>query len=304
MAITFFPAGGLGNQLFQYGVGLANSQRLGVPLHADLRYLTRNAKRSYELDSFSNSIQILQGEEPSPRTLPKFRLNRKDSRASLIREKDHLFDPDLLNVEDESQLLGYFQSWKYLLSVEATVRAQLHQPIMKSEWFKRTQSLLRGLTDWSALHFRADDYRDIKELGVLAPEYYERSLRLIKTHSDRLGRVVIFCQHESDGIRLAQELSLQSPLVLPEQPDSRPLEALLLMSEAPNLVLANSSLSWWSGWLRPERSGLTVAPTPWFRSYAFNSRDLICPNWIQVSQETPQEFGRKTSDDSDSFLRL
>ena len=304
MAITFFPAGGLGNQLFQYGVGLANSQRLGVPLKADLRYLSRNTKRKFELDSFPNSIEVSQEEKRSPLRLPEFGLHRKDSRVPIIREKDHLFDPDLLNVEDGSQLLGYFQSWKYLLSVEATVRAQLDQPLMKSEWFKRTQFLLRGLTDWTALHFRADDYRDIKEIGVLASDYYKRSLRLIKTHSDDLGRVVIFCQHESDGIWLARELSLQRPLVLSEQPDSRPLEVLLLMSEAPNLVLANSSLSWWSGWLRPERIGLTVAPCPWFKSYAFNSRDLIYPTWIQVSEETPQQFGRKTSHDSDGFLRL
>jgi hypothetical protein len=47
--IVVEPLGGLGNQLFVYGLGLAVSRRLGVPLVADMVRLQHDPERKFEL---------------------------------------------------------------------------------------------------------------------------------------------------------------------------------------------------------------------------------------------------------------
>ena len=77
--IVIEPLGGLGNQLFVYGLGLANARRLGVPLVADLLSIRHDQKREFELPSFRNSLDESAIPLPLPAG-PGFQWHRLSSR--------------------------------------------------------------------------------------------------------------------------------------------------------------------------------------------------------------------------------
>jgi hypothetical protein len=61
-------------------------------------------------------------------------------------------------------------------------------------------------------------------------------------------------------------------------PDDAHLD-LTLMAACRHFLIANSSLSWWAGWLG-ERSGKKViAPARWFLAKDKDTRDLLPESW-------------------------
>ncbi len=59
--------GGLGNQLFQYGAGLAVARECGVPLKLDISWFTDSTIRDYSLSNFAVSA-----EQATPSELRRF----------------------------------------------------------------------------------------------------------------------------------------------------------------------------------------------------------------------------------------
>lgn len=297
--ITVFPMGGLGNQLFQYGIGLANATRLGTNLIADNRFISADLKRRFELDSFQSDIATLPSEN---KTKPLGRFSNLVSgslgrswatRDDTCIEADNLFRAEYLEIVDGQRLHGYFQSWKYLISIDQPLRSQLREIRKPSSWYFETESKLKALGKWTGIHVRRGDYLNLQHMGVLGPTYYEKSLDLLRTMS-RDYPVVVFAESKEDSA-LFSESNLKEvgvPILAP--PESRPIESLNLLSQATNLVIANSSFSWWAAWLAGKRAETVIAPTPWLDSYRFRSRDLLHPSWIRVSRESETEFLRFT----------
>jgi hypothetical protein len=121
-------------------------------------------------------------------------------------------------------------------------------------------------------------------MGVIDTTYYERALSLLVKLVGRT-QLVIF----SDDIGAARQLSAlqnqQDAIFIDPPSDSRPLESLLLMSQAHHLVTANSTFSWWAGWLGERKGRWVLCPRPWLDMDTFDERDLIYPTWISVGRD-------------------
>lgn len=287
--IVIEPLGGLGNQLFVYGVGLASSKTLGVPLVADLRSIRHDSKRRFELSTFRNSLHDSRVEVQVP-TGPRFQLHRivgtRLGKNGVFQnfhyETRPGFDERFLHVPDGSRLRGYFQSWKYLESVKGQLQGELRDLINPSPWFTEQFARLSASTGWTGVHVRLGDYKDTPGMQI-SESYYSRAMGLLGAVGS-LQQILVF----SDEVDLAKKMKVwqKFPRVVFVESGGggTPLETMLLMSLADQLVIANSTFSWWAAWLGAREERRVIYPNPW-GNMACENRDLIPPDWIGLGRE-------------------
>jgi hypothetical protein len=287
--IVVEPLGGLGNQLFVYGLGLAVSQRLGVPLVADPIRLQDDRKRSFELSSFRNSLVDLEPDVPPPggpafhlQRLLRSRMQPRGRYGNVHYETHEGFDPRFLQVSDGSRLSGYFQSWRYLETVAGELRNQVRDVRRPSPWYEETKAHLSSLGSWVGVHVRRGDYKQWPGMPV-EDVYYSRALELLLDLGVR-EQILVF----SDEPELARAMPIWRDFpdvtFIGEGPGAKPVETMLLMSLASHLVIANSTFSWWSAWLGSAEGRRVVFPRPW-GDKAFENRDLVPPSWIGIGRD-------------------
>jgi hypothetical protein len=289
--IVVEPLGGLGNQLFVYGLGLAVSRKLGVPLVAGLGRIEGDKKRKFELPSFNNSLADIPVDVPIPsgpayHLLHRaFGLRREPSGQfrNFYYEREPGFDARFLEVPDGSRLRGFFQSYRYLESVADDLRDEIWDLREPSDWFKEQTNRLKSMGSWVAVHVRLGDYKELPGMRV-AENYYERALRLLASLG-AANKIVVF----SDEIALAQEMAVwrshKDVVFIGDDPQSKPIETMLLMALASDHVIANSTFSWWSAWMGKKEGQRVVCPRPWGNT-TYETRDFLPADWITVGRET------------------
>ena len=105
-------------------------------------------------------------------------------------------------------------------------------------------------------HLRHGDYEDLKDIyGILDTNYYSRIM---------LERKWVSCVVVSDNPSVPGEVLRDLPNALylgPHQVSA--WEAFAIMSQAKELIIANSTFSWWAGKVCQLRGGKVFAPKPW-----------------------------------------
>jgi hypothetical protein len=295
--IKIEPLGGLGNQLFVYSVGLANSRRLGVELVVDLRNYAGYDWHDYELASFQNAISH-ESRHRIPLRLLNFisKLTRKlerirflESLGASVRETENQFDSRFLDVADGAHMKGYFQSWKYLQPIAGELRESLWALTNPSSWFTEKKEEFDSKGPWTGVHVRLGNYQTLPSMGTVPQEYYQRGLALLSELGHNLP-IVVF----SDSPKVASEMGLWKNLsnvsFFDSGPANSPLETLLLMSRAEHLIIGNSTFSWWAGWIGHESNRRVIYPRPWLNDSNFDDRDLSMPGWIGLSKEDISDY--------------
>ncbi|MDP2014738.1 MAG: hypothetical protein Q8L05_10990, partial [Actinomycetota bacterium] len=77
------------------------------------------------------------------------------------------------------------------------------------------------------------------------------------------------------------ELASDAVLIEPS-PHVHAMESIGLISQASAIITANSSFSWWGGWLADPQNSTVVCPRPWLNEGAMDERDLRPPQWLTV----------------------
>lgn len=292
--VTIVPVGGLGNQLFIYGAGRALSEKLACPLFIDGKSFQAHGDRSFELDTFVHKGVVLERDpskaflihlrskvrEASRRVLPR---NFSTNILRIYSEESFAYDQNLLNLNCNIQISGYFQSWKYFDAIASDLRNEITTIINPSDWYTSTLHTLNNLTPWIAVHVRRGDYTNPQTLafhGLCSAKYYEESINLMEKLVDT-DQIVVFSDDIESARQLLHGVGL-SKTFINAPPSSRPLESLLLMSRASGFIMANSSYSWWAGWLGSHVTKPVIAPRPWFRNSKVPTQDLLLPNWISL----------------------
>jgi hypothetical protein len=60
---------------------------------------------------------------------------------------------------------------------------------------------------------------------------------------------------------------------------------VLILSRVDGLVIANSSFSWWAGFIGERPGRVVIAPRPWFTQTKLDTRDLLLPDWLSVDRD-------------------
>lgn len=283
-SVLIQPMGGLGNQLFIYGAGLALANSHSTELAVDLSWFSLQSKRRYELDSFEHSgIEGSWLNHKARKWPAMFARSKSDFRIESFSEPSFRYWPQFWNVPAGSLIKGYFQSWRYLEPVAGQLRKQLAQPTNPSKWYIDQKESLRRLGPWISCHIRRGDYtvQPYTEVhGVVGIEYYRSAIATARQVAGSMP-VLVF----SDDIDLAKEVmsSISGEIHFVQPPtSSRSIESLLLMSDAYCAVLANSSFSWWAAWLNDESGKCVIAPSPWFRDLNIDCSDLLPMHWTTI----------------------
>lgn len=280
-AVTMHSRGGLGNQLFIFGVGLALADQLKSQLYLDSSQHQYTKNLPFVLDNllpfFPSELQELVRLAPIPSSALRRRLLKKSiSYCCSYSESSFRFDPKLFDLPINTCIYGYFQSWRYLEHLSSgrvsDIRSAIHQLGDSSINFE-SQDIV--------LHFRRGDYLNLRNReihGVLSFDYYLRAINQLRGLGFS-GNIWSISESKIDDIQLL-EVNIGSKV---RQIHGLSIwQDLSLLIKAPSLVIANSTFSWMGGWFGPVNRSM-VAPSPWFKTETYDTTDLIPLKWHSVS---------------------
>jgi hypothetical protein len=259
--ITVKLMGGMGNQMFQYAFGLAQARRLWVGLQLDTTVL--GGHRPYQLQQWGIDVPLVERITPT------------------IREQGMPYNPKLVEqIKNGDCLEGYWQSEKYFESIRINLRT-VFSP--KDGPSIRAEALYSDITKPNsvAVHIRRGDYllEPHKSFhGVLGWEYYKAGMNYIRERVE--NPKFFFFSDEPEWVRehFYTDFSLGEQIVVESGLEAEDIYMMALCSHS---IIANSSFSWWGGWLGNNQDRIVIAPKKWFNT-DIDTSDLIPDRWVRL----------------------
>lgn len=257
-AVVIQLMGGLGNQMFQYATGRHLSRRLKATLFLDVSWLStpfaRTKKRPrFHLDQYYITGHILNPDSIIP---VNCEANTDDIVKDLIGNINVLSEQetDLQNIsrlDCVQYLKGFWQSDIYFTGSSSIIKKEL-VPRDTSRISELEKEIISGNS--IGIHVRRGDYLQYQDrFPVLPPSYYDAAIREFRGGS----KFYIF----SDDPAWCHDQWQDGKYKIIE--DNTPVEDLYLLSLCKNIVIANSSFSWWAAWLNDSRGKRVIAPYDW-----------------------------------------
>lgn len=283
--------GGLGNQMFQYAMGLSLAQLRSTELKLDISYFENYEWHSYGLHNFNIKAQLASKEEVErlkkgrPFSFERFINDYLFKLPTSLIERDLRYSPEYFITYKDCFLNGYWQSQNYFVHIrdiildEFTIR---HFPAGNN------QTLLDKILTTEntvSVHLRRGNFVTVEQVnkihGVISVDYYEQAMDwMISQVSNPL--FVIF----SDEIEWARENlpNKYRMLFVDENNAERDYEDLRLMNACKNHIIANSTFSWWGAWLNQNPNKIVVAPKRWFADPEWNRQieGIVPEGWIRI----------------------
>lgn len=301
-------AGGLGNQLFQVVHALADSKNSEILLHANLLNPRVNSDGKPEVLDFElpREVSLIDNNTliPIVRKISSFFVRISSSMlpdifksvlislltpaAFLIYRINMGFWTHLavarnvgyskLKVTKKSVIyLGYFQTYKWVEKNPMLLnQLKLLEPKSKSTTLTCLISEAKNMKILG-IHIRLGDYKFEPKLGVLGANYYADALKTLRPIN--YDQIWIFTNDLEESKNVLPKLNSSKVYWIPNTLTSA--ETLYLMTFCNDLIIGNSTFSWWGAYLNRKTGGKVVCPEVWFK----NSADPVdmCPNhWIRV----------------------
>lgn len=279
--------GGLGNQISCYAAGRSIAHKLNAELKIDYAGRSIQYKQGfhdhYRLGEFNIQSQLATPEEIS-------RVKEKGKRRTLLtgseNSQDDIYVPMIWVPYDEK----YFKDVVDILCQEFTLKNPLTS---KAEAWK--QKILSAECSVS-LHVRRGDFlipMHVHIYGILPLDYYGTCVERLKKSFSNLT-IFVF----SDDLKWAREnLKLDVPMEFVEGCATDD-EDFALMRLCKHNILANSTFSWWVGYLNPNPDKKIFIPDHRGRNY---THELAIPkNWIKI----PVDYEKGVPDNVPPFLSI
>ncbi len=286
--------GGLGNQMFQYAAGRALADRLGAELLLDTRALEHvlafkvYTRRAYALSPFKLRARLATAADLKnwPVWVVEIGMRLRFVRPLFRRwhfESAITYDPSLRTLHEPVCLVGYWQSERYFIDVADGIRADftLRDPLRDAN--ANLLELARS-TGRVGLHVRRGDFVSVNDAaqmhGLCSVDYYRRAMSFVRHRCPECHFLVF----SDDPQWTCAELSLDPSAVFVAGNEQRPEQDLALMSACKHHIIANSSFSWWAGWLGYSPEQIVIAPSPWYASPKLDARDLAVSRWQYINR--------------------
>lgn len=281
--------GGLGNQMFQYSYAKKLIEN-GYDVKLDnTEVILHNTHGGYQLDKYNIDIEVSSNEENKKYYKNSFfskllkRISFKNS--NITKEKSLFFNEDLLRVNKDDYIDGYFQSENYFKEIRNIICEGF--TVNKSYYEKFDKNMINMINSSKnscSIHIRRGDYVTNRKAncyhGICSLKYYMQAVKLINSKFRNVSYYIF-----SDDIEWVREnIKIEDAIYIENNKDKIPHEDMYLMSLCKHNIIANSSFSWWGAWLNNNLEKTVIAPAIWFKNKNMQkqSKDLIPNNWIKI----------------------
>ena len=274
--------------MFQYAAGRRLADRLGTSLMLDLSSFRNDPLRAFALDRYQLRTDAMT-DAMQARLPVRFggswwrRLLRVNGAGlNVLREKGLGYQPGIESADDDTLLVGYWQSERYF----ADLRPQLLREFsLTTPVTGRDAEVAAAMAESRSvtIHVRRGDYVSNtgtnQTYGTCDSDYYRRAADVLARESGPI-RLFVFSD-DPDWCRAS--LRFEYPTVIVDHNDAtRSCEDLRLMSHAQHFIIANSSFSWWAAWLSTRPGIIVCAPKRWFRSDDRDEADIVPAAWRRI----------------------
>ena len=281
--------------MFQYAFGKQLAMQNNTQLVLALSYIQSKlpfkkwaTPMQYELDVFNLHTQletnIFQADYlyPFAKTEHIFRNFRNKQKLNVLSEKQFEFNPAYLHTQDNTYVIGNFQSEKYFSAIQNEMRKdfQFKKPLEteNEQWKKKIEN---GHS--ISLHIRRSDYLSIaknaSKFSQLSLQYYQDAIKYISAKID--NPVFFIFSDDSEWVKANVKTDFQMHFI-DNNKGKNNYRDMQLMSYCKHNIIANSTFSWWGAWLNNNQDKLVIAPNAWFTDVSINSQDILPTKWIKL----------------------
>jgi hypothetical protein len=234
---TAYLMGGLGNQMFQISHSFAQS-------------LKNNVKPVFRKWAYTP----MQANQPTKYLKNIYRnLEFTDDDISVLRIYENSWNDANLNFEFNTNIefYGYFQSSKNFFDYGEIIK-KLFEP---SEYFlNKIHNKYNSFENSIAIHIRRGDYLSISHvLPVIDKSYIDHCLSKFNNYS----KIYIFTD---DKEWAKNNLNYENSIIVDDLED---YEEMWMISLCENIIMSNSTFSWWGAYLYKEKNKI-FCPSLWF----------------------------------------
>lgn len=276
-------SGGLGNQLFQYGLARGLAERTQEEVKIDVSgfhpFLQgKSTRRDFGLDHFAITLKKTTVVENILRKL----------KTSLFKTMKVVHDvvPFVFNEKAYEQTTSaYFVgNWANYRYVDAVRPILLKEFVLREPMSDAGREILKQqeASTSVSVHIRRGDYLQHQHKFVLLTEdYYKQAIQILR---ERTGnpRFFVFSDdityvQQTYGELFGEDAVYVSALHLSD------VEELVLMSHCKHNIVANSTFSLWGAWLNQNPNAIVVAPKK-YRVDDADDSDFIPAElgWLQI----------------------
>lgn len=266
---TFFHVGGrLGNQLFQWAYSHQIHQRYNCKVYPFLdSFHHKGSSFTNEQSGFIQSADI---ESVSKRDtlglLLKILDRMSDSKATeficrilgIHRSLDS-FELPPLPQRRPRLVTGFFINVEVLKDSEEEIFSDLSNRLR----------IVKGINtlpeSYQAIHVRRGDFTSAENnYGLIDLKFYAQNI------VENLP-IVLCTESASECQEIIEALAPEHIL---DSKNSTPWQAIKVLSDAQHLILSNSTLSWWAGFVAAKRGAKVIIPSPFYLNFE-SKQELI-----------------------------
>lgn len=292
--------GGLGNQMFQYAFALALKRKHPEEeVYVDIqhyhtiffkRYKGINLHNGYEIDKvFPNAKLPVAGFRQLVKIsywIPNYVLSRFGRKFLPIRKTEYIppysmnytCDKNAMERKGDCYYEGYWQSAHHFVEIKDELREVFQHPEpneYNSELIKKIKE-----TESVGIHVRRGDYLNEPEFrGICGVEYYRKSIKGVLSDGKHHSFFIFSNDMQWCREQLAPLLQGHELIFVTNNTGRNSCWDMFLMAYCKDLVIANSSFSWWGAFLN-NHAGRIYVPFPWLNRDC--ELDVYDDSWIKV----------------------
>ena len=276
---------GLGNQLFNYALGLYLSKKYNRKLVLNLTKLNsinflakiglkKDTIRDFELDKIGFDDPVEQYKFLS--LLRKFSWINNSKRIFTDFRRTH--NESNLEISDKDIYCTGWGDFKIVSEILPQMREKFNPRFEISKNVEKIKSLILS-SNSVAIHFRRTDFLDPKissyAMGLSTDVYYTNAVNYMNTHVEN----PLFIIFSDDPSYTKENNVLENSFIVTGNNGS---EDFYLMSLCKHFIVANSTYSFWAAILNKQKNKLVCTPEYWYNS-PLRQADFVPEDWIQIA---------------------
>ena len=292
--------GGLGNQMFQYAFALALKEKHKEEVvKIDTSHFNYIFIKKFKSANLHNGYEI---EKVFPKAklphatawdlikvtwyMPNYVLSRVVRKMLPVRKNEYIqkpadifaFNVEVFNAKGNGYYEGVWQAVEYLEEVKETIQDVFLHP----EPNEYNRLLIHEISSCNSvgLHVRRGDYLYAPEFnGICNLEYYKKAItEILSDGNDHCFYIfsndINWCKQEIEPL-----LNGNKVVYVIGNTGKNSCWDMFLMTYCKNLIIANSSFSWWGAFLNKNVSKV-VAPYPWVNREG--NIENYCAEWVKI----------------------